>query len=304
MTLALERGDVPEWVRAFEETLRLGQQAMQEPTLISGLVGIAIQALAFDSAQRMLVSDKVTDQLLASTGSAIMKYPLPGLSRAIRGERILAEDAIDYVYATGKDAVEQIAGGAVMPLPKRPTTPVIPDGQALGPGMPAREELVALMGRAYDALDRLATMPYPARRAAPELQTLSEALDKSTLARMLLPATDKAFLAWDQYQADRAGTFIQVALARREFNRGTLPESLADMKPDFGGFPINDPYSGGTIGYLPPSKGPYEGGRAYVLYAAGADGIDNGGNVNFTSPHDVNKSGAEGGDYLLNRIAK
>jgi len=315
MTLALEAGNVDAWLAAFDETLRLGQQITREPTLISGLVGIGVQAVAFDSARQMIHSGKATDQLLAGMLSGIMKYPLPGPGRAVRGERILGDDTLDYVYASGPAGMEAIEGKMSLspprngkqvegPVPKRPATRVIPDGQALGPGMPARQEHLALLKRGYDAAERLFAMPFPARRSAPENQVLADISDKSLLAKLLLSRLVPAPLSWDQYQADRTGTFVQAALERRKLNRGSFPESLADMAADLGGFPITDPYTGGTIGYVPPSRGPFEGGRDYVLYAAGVDGIDDGGKVNFAEPFAANKRGATGLDLLLNRYAK
>jgi hypothetical protein len=305
MTVALDAGDTDAWFTAFEETLVLGQQVSREPTMISAMVGVAVQAVAMESAQRFVASPHANEATLSRLMRVILAHPAPGPGRAIRGERILAEDSIDYVYAAGEAGIDRLGGNAdAGGAPPRPAKRLVPDGQAIGPGMPAREEHVRILMKAYDAVERLADLPASDRATSEHRKVLDRVPEESLLARMLLPAFDRAFLSFDLLECDRTGVLVLAALERRRLARGTYPETLAELGPELQGVQPTDGYSGKPLGYLPPSRGPYEGGRAFVLYAAGADGIDDGGKVNFANPHDVNKKDARGGDLLLNRVVK
>ncbi|MCC6677265.1 MAG: hypothetical protein IT436_08975 [Phycisphaerales bacterium] len=300
MALAQEAGDTSAWLTAFAETMRLGRQASQEPVLISALVGIAVQSLAFDSAHRLIASG-VDDTTLVKVAGIVRASPQPGLDRQFRGEQLMAEDALDYIYDTGPEAIKVLRQPTNNP-PARPAEPVVAEGDAMGPGMPPRAEHRRLITDYYTKLRAWARLPAVQRKAIGASQTLGRAREESLLLQTLSPAFEKAVAALDQSRAERAGLLTVIAIERFKLAKGTYPANLGALSGDLLTEPAVDPYTGGPLGYLPPSKGPYEGGRAYVLYAAGIDASDDGGKVDFGNPTSVNKEGATG-DLLLNRYA-
>ena len=81
----------------------------------------------------------------------------------------------------------------------------------------------------------------------------------------------------DGFQLYRNATMTILALNVFQAETGQFPESLQDLPKDL--LPIDpiDPYSGNWLGYYRDPDAP--GGRGYLLYTAGRDGIDNGGKL-------------------------
>jgi hypothetical protein len=307
MALALEAGDWETWLTVFSETLRLGQHMAHGSETITAMVAVAVQAMAFDSAQQLIASGRAST-IHDRVSEAILAHPLHGLDKALRGERILAEDTLDFVYASGPAGAVYLRQLSANPLeaklPPRPAKPVVPAGQALGPGMPARAEHEKLIADAYETLmkhARLTTAERAADTAGHRIITTSR--EGSLILGLLLNPGLKAASSYDQYLADRIGLLTLIALERWRSSPkggGSYPEALTEVVPTYLRERPGDPYTGKGLGYLPPSRGPYDGGRAFVLYAAGKDAKDDGGKVNFADAHrPLVKGGPH--DLLLNR---
>lgn len=302
MALALEAGDWDLWLEAFEQTLQLGRQVERQPMIIAGLVGVAIQALAFQEVQWLIASGRAAEPTLARIDAMIRAHALPGPEQSLAGERLLALDTADFVASTGKAGAQylQSMGMGSGPPPARPKQR---DGAAqadLGPGMPALDRHVRIINDFYDAIDRAATLTTLQRRSDEALRREQEkAIESSLVLGLVGSGLERALRSWDQYGADLAGIRTLVAIERHRLAEGAEPASLAALVPAFLAEPPTDPYTGRPLGYLPPKDTPYEGGRRFVLYAAGNDAADDGGNVNFASPFSVNQGT---GDLLLNRV--
>ena len=73
-------------------------------------------------------------------------------------------------------------------------------------------------------------------------------------------------------------TILSISLKRYEVKHGRLPEKLDSLMPEMiASLPL-DPMSGKAFGYR------VDGQRAFVLYSAGLDGIDNGGDARGPGP--------------------
>ncbi|MDX2131384.1 MAG: hypothetical protein SFY69_04965 [Planctomycetota bacterium] len=299
--IALEAGDAEAFVERVGEILALGVHGSRQGPIIAHLVGFAVQSRALEVIRQGILTGRLDDASLARLASLIEEQAVAPLSRALRAERLLASDTIEFVYFTGPEGLAYLRGstdGAVVPDVR---TRVVPEGRALGPGMPDRATQQRLSEEAYDLVDELAAMLPAARRGAGGWERLDTIRNENLLLGILMPALDKALASRDMFEADRSGTRALLALARAERALGAPPETLAALVPAFvAGVPV-DPYTGHALGYMPPSKGPYEGGRRFVLYAAGPDGTDDGGKVDFAEPLRSQSAGGAGLDFLLNR---
>jgi hypothetical protein len=295
MAVAAEAGDWEAWLTTFDQSLALGALVARDPVLICHLVGVAIHATAFDRARAVIASGRLDAATLARIDARIRAHQLPDLRRALGGERCMALDTLDFVYERGPDAVKWLQGGLRGEPPAKPREPVVKEGDALGPGMPSLREQRRVFAEHYDWLEQRATLKILDRRG----QAGGKGVEDNLLLGLLAPAVERALAADDQIKADRVGVRTLVALERFRLERGGYPAALAELVPGFVD-EVVDPGTGATLGYRPPAGGPYAGGRAFVLYASGTDGDDDGGAVNFEDPMLVNRDPADG-DLLLNR---
>lgn len=297
MTLAQERSDTPEWLVAFDETMRLGELTAREPTLISVLVGIAVQALGMDAAQR-LIAHGCDHATLMRIEAVVRAHPIPGLDRALRGEELMATDALEFVYAAGAAGLQYLQhgsgrGGEVQPRPAM--TPAAED-QRLLPGKVTLAEERRMVQETYARWRQWAASTASERGSA---EWVDEAREKTVVLELTLVGVENTAKAWDRWRADRAGLLTVIAIERFRMEKGKYPGTLTEIGGEGPREFTVDPYHGGPLGYLPPGSGPYPGGLPYVLYAAGPDGRDDGGRVDFENP--VSGAVNAGGDYLINR---
>lgn len=302
-TLAADARDSEAFVARVDELLRLGVHASRQGPLIGALVGYAIQARAFEVVRRAIVAEVLDDGTLARLGVLIGERDLAPLSLILRAEQVLAEDSTEYVYFAGSDGVAALGReNTDEPLPPVRRR-MVPDGTALGDGMPDRTTQLRRTREVYDLLQSAAAT----RPADPEFsRSLAKAREiaaDNLLLGLLTPAVDRAIQSVNQFESEREGVRTLLAIARHVRAKGAPPLSLDDLVPEYlPGEPL-DPYTGKRLGYLPPSKGPFDGGRRFVLYAAGWDGRDDGGKVDFAEPFRSQRPGAAGLDFLLNREA-
>ena len=294
MTIAREKKNWDGWLVAFEELLKLGALVGREPSGLSNLVSVAIQAAAFERA-RAAIAD-LDSATLERLERAITAWPLPPACRLIQGDGLLALDTLEFVYERGPDALVWLQDTSGSPPPPKPDKPAFGPEDDIGPGMPSLREQRELFAQVFDELERHAGLPISVRRTE---QKRSELIRGNLLLEMFVPPTERVLEVMDQYRADRAGIRTLIALERYHRKHGEYPERLAQVTPDFLETVV-DPGTGKELGYLPPSKGPYPRGRAFVLYSSGSDGDDDDGKIDYDRPFEVVR-GAANGDYLLNR---
>lgn len=298
MAVARETGQRADWTTSFEETMTLGRQTSREPGYMAYMVGYAIQSVALESARRLVISGTADEPTLARAAHIIDTIRVMPMEHAIRGEQVMVEDAIDLVYRGGIRFLD--TRGQDMPLPVPRGELSTPDTRGLGPGLPPRPEHITLIAREYQTLAQLADLTV-AQRAEARAKAPPPA-ERTSLIFDMMKLADRAYMSWDQYRSDLVGTRTIIAIERYRLAHGKLPDSLSDLVPTFLPTLPLDPTSGTQLGYLPPPKGPYASGRPYLLYAAGADGKDDGGKVDFESPFRAFRTSAESGtDFLLNR---
>lgn len=302
MTVAQEQGDFTEWMKVFNETMQIGGLVSREPSALAWLMGVSIQAVAIDGAQRLLTCDGIDDALCSQLMDAITSAPTPDFDRALLvGERIIAEDVVDYVFAFGPDSIDNLTADAP---PPRPAKAVTDPGAPLWPDTPDRAATDRAIANAFDAATRLSKKSAAARKESVDLKTIETALEISPLICLALPPIDSLLQTKDQSATERDGLLMLIALERYRLTHGGYPKILLDVQPLLKGHKPRDFYSGKSLGYLPPRTTGYPHGHTFVLYAAGMDGEDSGGKVDFDSPLSANRPGVQGRDVLLNRYAR
>lgn len=307
--VALARADHAAFVARISELLAIGAHASRQGNLLSHMVAVAVQARAFAEVQRGLASASFTASELDSMRLAIERHPLLPISHALAGEQLLAEDFTEFVYFTGPDGLVYLQGDGSQPMP-RPATRAIAEGAKLGDGMPDRATQLALIEKCYAHIRARALMTPAQRRADAQWAGIEKDISGNLVLGAFVPSIDRALWAQKQFEADRAGAIAAIALFRCHASVGGFPASLQDLVPEFLAQLPTDPYTGGPIGYLPPRAGGYPAGRHFVLYAAGPDGADDGGKVDFNDPFKGispppggNLPPEPGHDFLLNREA-
>lgn len=295
MREAAADGDWATATARIGDLLALSRQAAREPVILARLVGHAVEAVAFGEVRLLAARADIDESALAALAAALEEHRLPPIDAAAEGELLLFESAAADVYTNGPAGIQRLMGG-----PGGAGTPLPAGG--LGDGLPGRAADEEAARALYGSLAAVARLPRAKRAAeAPEVyRKASES--KSLMIGLLWPAVDRSLLSSDQAAAEHVGARVIVALERHKRANGAYPESLAALVPAQLGSAPTDPYTGGALGYLPPARGPFEGGRAYVLYAAGPDGTDDGGKVNFGNRFMMLTDGEPipGVDFLLN----
>jgi hypothetical protein len=303
-SLALDAGNTADFAARMDELLAIGAKTGQSPTMISGLVGVAVQSLAMDTIRRAIATGRLTEPDLAALAASLDKHAMPDASKAIRGEQLLAEDAMEFVYVGGPAAMKQLqdmgkSGKTGTGLVLDRAKPAIAPTAALGPGMPDFKAQMKLTAEYYSNLIRLAGLNAKARRDAPMPAELAATVEKNLLLGMLTPAIDRALTSRDQFNADRAGTRVIIALERHKLKNGSYPESLKALVPALIGEVPTDPFTGAALGYQGPKQGPFEGRHKFVVFAAGADCKNDDGNVDYKNRLIALQTKGRGTDLLL-----
>lgn len=110
-----------------------------------------------------------------------------------------------------------------------------------------------------------------------------------------------ALRGFDLLETHRRGALIMIALERWKLRHGAYPEKLAELAP--GGIAAlpTDPYTDGPFGYRLNDAASDPLGRGYLLWGAGTDGIDDGGNFHHATCVIFGET-PPGGDLLINGI--
>ena len=263
---------------------RLGDAVQTEPILISHLVRIAIQTVALRTVWEGLADHRWTDAQLAHWQKELAKLDFGvELRHAMAGERALGNRAMDFLRRNPR-MLPTIAGpgeGGSLP-PEGPGLRAIPGGWF------HREQIS--YNRMFDDFI-VSALPSGAGKFDPTLIRAKNAAMTDELHRehrpsravlrnrvfcnLLLPVLDKAMLRACQAQAFTQLAIAACALERHRLARGSYPESLTVLAPEFGPLPT-DPMSGQPFRYERTADGHFR------LWSVGWNGKDDGGTVELT----------------------
>ncbi|MFN0131022.1 MAG: hypothetical protein ACKVW3_00570 [Phycisphaerales bacterium] len=308
MALAREKGDWPEFVRAYEEGMSLARAATMQFTLIDGLVGYAIASLMATRVREALVVARPDEATLAALLVAHDRQArLTPASRSLEGERIGCLDTIQWSHTddgrgSGRLILTQLntisslsgSGGGFAPG----SLAIINIGSV---AFPSKRAVSKRANEFFDAVVAYADKPRSERAATGfDPDTWVETLPRRhVLLRMLAPAVGKAVGSWDQTRLQLDGTRTMIAIEIFERRNGKYPATLADLAPGVIAQVPTDPYSTGSLAYRVIDGDP--AGRKYLLYTIGADGKDNNGHqAEKEREKALRDRGGIGLDYVLN----
>lgn len=285
-SLALEAGNNAEFVARIGEILALSTKVVHAPFLVGHLASQAIQFVALHAIRDAIAIGLLTERDLAALDALVAESPLLDFSKAFRGEQLVFEDAVDYVRVGGPAAMRQLFAPDYDDRPHPLVVldrdkPALAPNAPLGPGLPDARTQLKLANEYYGELIRLSRLNAKQRLEAPVPdQLLAQRRNNEPLVRFT-SGIDFAFQNFDKFKAERTGTRVLIAIERYRLKPGSYPDSLDALVPEFLPEASRDPFNDEALGYMGPKKGPFHGRHQFLLYAAGTDGEDNQGNVDF-----------------------
>jgi hypothetical protein len=254
---------------------RIGRHASSEPLLISGLVGIAIDAMALDTLATMLPQLTPKDRPLLDNQLLNELLVLsPSLTRHFYGEEAFGL----RTFAALADASLGMEILEVVQSPAKQQTP----SRSLLSGSPALTfyriflfpDDLAGYRHAMQTQQQLAAqaMPYAEKQA--RIAALESQLNEKRpgiLSAVILPTLSGALRAEARSQARHRAAQAAVAATRMRLKTGSLPENLARLVPGaFPAPPLDLFTSGQPLQYRMTDD-------ALLIYSVGPNGVDDGG---------------------------
>jgi hypothetical protein len=307
MRLSAEREAWDDYAAALEETLASARIIASQTTLIDYLVGMAIEALMIEQLRRDLASGEIDDpDVIERLLAALDRQRLPSIAHAMEGERMFELDIIQRLYTDdgegdGRLILTRVAEldlgmGPMAPAPLADLSII----NVAAPLFPSRARTVADLNRVFDSVIADAGIPVHQRTGSFDADAYVESLpSRQFILRMLTPAIASASQSADRTWTIRAGTELLLRIERYRLERGEAPLSLAELAAADPEANLIDPMTGEPFLYARLTNDPH--GRPYVLYAAGADGRDDGGRQAEEGPAEqAFRRDRPGLDYVLN----
>ncbi|HYC99647.1 MAG TPA: hypothetical protein VEB22_00340 [Phycisphaerales bacterium] len=278
-------------VAEFEARLRtgLGLAALLErlPSLDERLNSWALESLAlFDV--RCVIEAHPNAAWLDAIDRAMAAHPLGTLpALPYEGERAVVRDIVAWMFSEPS----RVRWGARTTELRRG---LAAHRMAVG-RVGTLEANLAAVDNYFDSVAARAAQPMWKRDPAPE----GMGADRGLLVDLAAYRVE-ALLPWhDSQVVVRDGVSVMVALERYRLDRGEYPVSLAELVGSrLSAIPL-DPATGKPLLYkrLVPAD---RHGRGYLLYSAGADGVDNGGDGGPSPWENLRPGRGRGYDYIVN----
>jgi hypothetical protein len=258
------RGHVSSAIADAVALLRMGRQFGQRPTIVSGLVGIGIDAM----------------------GNATLETALP----AVTNPSELSELHLDDLPSVGRVFRQSLRGEERWGLTLYANMPASMDARSVekdaslqvensdsifhGPGFQGAffrvfflnsDAYVRLMEGAQNLIDQ---PYYKARNEWADLHGPRGANDLFT--SIIFPAISRIFETCARVQAGDGCAQAAVAMTRFRLDHGTLPSRLADLVPAYLEAVPTDPFDGKPLRLSIK-------GDTWIIYSIGPDCIDDGG---------------------------
>ncbi len=271
---------------------RLGRLVGRGATLIEGLVGVALDAIAAKADQTLLADPKVSAKQLRQCLADLEKLPpMPPMADKVNlGERFMFLDCVMMLCRGGIQHLEGLAGGAI-PRKLDPKARRILEAIDWDPALRNGNRLYDRMAAAMRARDRQ-TREKMLNDIEAELNeqkkniiasgTLAKALaGKETpkvlgkaigdvLIGLLVPAARKVQTAGDRTEQTQRNLAVAFALAVYQREHGRYPKTLDALVPKYLPKVPGDLFSGKALVYRPTGTG-------YLLYSFGPNGKDDQG---------------------------
>lgn len=294
--LSLDEGRIDDAWRDLRACHRLGRLVGRGPTLIEGLVGIAIDTIACNAEIVFLAeADLKTDQIRKCLNDLRKLPPMPSFADKIDVcERFMFLDVVMMVERNGLKTLEGLAGGT----PKssnfwdKSMSLYLQTVIDWDPSMRTANRWYDRMARALranafterqkqlDEIEReLKELTKKTRESMPQPLQLIFGKESSKLVSewvgnvlvgLMMPAVLKVQQASDRCDQVRDNLYLAFALAAYRRDNGSYPKKLEALMPKYMDKIPNDLFSGKALVYKPDEKG-------YLLYSVGVNGRDDGG---------------------------
>jgi hypothetical protein len=294
--LHLGEGRIDDAWRDLLACHRLGRLVGRGPTLIEGLVGIAIDSIASNAELVFLAdADLKTERIRKCLNDLRKLPPMPSFVDKIDVcERFMFLDVVMMVERNGLKTLEGLADGT----PKsssfldKITSFYLQTSIDWDPSMRTanrwydrvakalRVEDFAERRKQLDEIDKeLKDLTKKTRESMPQPLQLIFGKESSKLVSewvsnvlvgLLMPAFLKVQQARDRGDQVQANLYLAFALAAYRRDNGSYPKNLEALMPKYMDKIPNDLFSGKPLVYKPGEKG-------YLLYSVGVNGRDDGG---------------------------
>ena len=276
MLLEHHRGDDAEALRCARRLLFIGRAVDHQPTLVSHLVAVGINAMAAQGAAQVASELRVAGKRDAGSRGAATPEQVRALIAEFLDERALAEGQR-----------RSWIGERVMQID---SINALADGRAGGtpPNAAARAKLPFIRPYFYDngrVMTAYTTALMRATESSADVtsyrqrlpdQAAIKASPRYLLASILVPSLDRAGEQHYRHLADRrmAATVLACRLFAAEHD-GRLPRTLEELVPEYlPAVPIDPLAAGGKpLGYVGPEKD----AEKPRVYSVGPNGVDDGG---------------------------
>ena len=273
---------------------RLGRLVAQGGTLIEGLVGIAIDAIATGGELAYLEHARLTAAQLRRRLKELQELPaMPAMADKIDlTERFMFMDSMQMVRRGGGKALNELSGGGssagaglfdwgvLWMIDWRPAARngnLWYDRMADAARIPDRAERVQAFEKMERELRQMRADLHPAGGLRSRLTRgegkLSEKLGEAVgdvLISLLLPALSKVQGAFDRAAQTQRNLHVAFALEAYRRVEGRYPAKLGALAPKYLRAVPGDLFASGPLTYLPTKDG-------YLLYSVGLNGKDDGG---------------------------
>jgi hypothetical protein len=273
-TAEVQNGKAQEALNDVLVGLRLGDAVVEEPLLISSLVGIAIyrgmdqpiweglKAGVWNEAQLA----RLEAALAGSDAAELIRHGLLG-ERAFNTYGILQQFGDNRTPMTGLIDVPQIIDPRLVSFIGYRNVIAVnrfydrmlsdPSGIVSGPTKSEPDRTVSLGGGEL--------------REGAELELLGPPRPGNLLARMLIPAINKTRIKAREAQANVGVVRTAIALERFKLAHGKYPAALTELVPSLLAKVPQDPFSGDALIYRQTSDG------RFLVYSVGPNGKDDRG---------------------------
>ncbi len=289
---AIEQNDSDRAVRNLEALFGISGQVTESKFLIAGLVGLAVQAMALDSVDELLVSKvELSPAQLERIQVAIEKcHSYEYLS--VESERAGVMDVIQRTYsddgngdgrltATGLSFWNKFLSAASVGQPEMDApfgnwgttlesavqTTIAPTSLLI---MATRKQLTEQTNKLFDQYEQHLDKPYFDTSIQQLEQEVRELGSGYVLLKTLHPAFQTARQANLRIAAQRHGAIAGLAAIQFQLDHGRWPESLNDLVGKYMQEIPLDPIDHRPLRYKILDNG-------FIVYCIGADQVDDGG---------------------------
>lgn len=265
MHLSSEAGNLAEFESAMRVSLALGSMTRRGATLVDGLVGVAIDALAIERMRSALVRHGSDPNWTNAMKRALKDYSINlDATHVLEGERICIQDTIAWIFSDPAN----IRRGKFSSTMKSFTSGEAVAGR-MGSFADNRDEFDAYFGaiKAEASMERTARVKTAAEDYESEL----------VLVNIMMPAISKTLTSYDQLNMDRRSMSVMLALEEFRQRTGSYPATLPELVPGHLDMLPTDPFTGRLFGYKRIDAATDTQQRGYLLYSFGSDGVDDGG---------------------------